>query len=239
MVLGPRSMHQGQHKSFPSLQHQNSTKQLISRYESMSNQSHDQGACGTPLEPPMSNASVRSPKGKSPMRQSLQNLFSALKKVNLRKGKPPERPLISYKRQHHLILNDHPGLNAPPVLRSRSRKLTSPLLYLSRTSQLLSDSLDTKMVWISCTATLEPGAIVITSLTDSSDSSVHNVELLNCTDVRSLSPEQLDAQESALLPRKGENDEFKVFEILFEGRPREKFAANSVQERAGWVSAIW
>ncbi|KAG6885918.1 hypothetical protein C0993_007936 [Termitomyces sp. T159_Od127] len=159
------------------------------------------------------------------MRRSLQNIFSALKKIKPRKGKPVERPLISYKKQHHPVLSDHPGLNAPPVLRSRSRKLTN--------------TSDPKKVWISCTATLEPGAIVVTSLTHNGNSSAHIVELLNCTDVRSLSPQQLDPEENALLPRKGENDEFKVFEILFEGRPREKFAANSVQERAGWVSAVW
>ncbi|KAG6897516.1 hypothetical protein C0992_000742 [Termitomyces sp. T32_za158] len=221
MVLGPRNVGQ-EHKSSHSLQH--STKLLISRYESMSNP-HNQVASGTPLELSMSHASARSLREKSPMRRSLQSLFSALKKVNLRKGRPVERPLISYKKQHHLIFSDNLGLNAPPVLRSRSRKLTN--------------SSDLKPIWLCCTATLEPGAIVITSLTHSGNSSVHVVELLNCTDVRSLSPQQLHPEENALLPRKGENDEFKVFEILFEGRPREKFAANSVQERAGWVSAVW
>ncbi|KNZ72044.1 hypothetical protein J132_04958 [Termitomyces sp. J132] len=223
------------HKSSYSLQYQHSTKQLISRYESMSS-SHDQQAFGNLLESPTS-PSVRSPKKeKSPMRQSIRNLFSVLKMVNMRKGKPTERPLSSYRKKHHPILDNHPGINAPPVLRSRSRKLTSSLLYLSRT---LSDSSDPKAVWMSCTATLEPGIIVVTGLIHDENPFVHIIELSNCTDVRSLSPQQLDSEESTLLPRKGENDEFKVFEILFEGRPREKFAASSVQERAGWVSAVW
>ncbi|KAG6887698.1 hypothetical protein C0995_013398 [Termitomyces sp. Mi166 len=236
-MLGPRSMGEVYQSSNP-LQH-HSTKQLISRYESMSSP-YDQQVSGIPLESSMINPPAHSPKKeKSPMRQSFRNLFSVLKKVNLRKVKPVERPLSSYRKQHHPILSDHPGLDAPPVLRSRSRKLTSSLLYLSRTPQLLSDSSDPKPVWTSCTATLEPSTIVITGLTHSRNPSVHIIELLNCTDVRSLSPLQLDPEESALLPRKGENDEFKVFEILFEGRPREKFAANSVQERAGWVSAVW
>ncbi|KAH0588853.1 hypothetical protein H2248_004646 [Termitomyces sp. 'cryptogamus'] len=233
-MLGPRSMGEG-HKSSYSLQYQHSTKQLISRYESMSS-SHDQQAFGNLLESPTS-PSVRSPKKeKSPMRQSIRNLFSVLKMVNMRKGKPTERPLSSYRKKHHPILDNHPGINAPPVLRSRSRKLTSSLLYLSRT---LSDSSDPKAVWMSCTATLEPGIIVVTGLIHDENPFVHIIELSNCTDVRSLSPQQLDSEESTLLPRKGENDEFKVFEILFEGRPREKFAASSVQERAGWVSAVW
>ncbi|KAG6866762.1 hypothetical protein C0991_011421 [Blastosporella zonata] len=220
------------------LQHQQPTKELISRYEFMSSSRH----------PPVSQNSLDDPantslpglkKEKSPIRRSFYSLVSALKKVNLRKGKQIERPLSSFRRQHPPALDDHPGLSAPPVLRSRSRKLASSLLHLSRTPLLLTDSSDLKPVWTSCTATLEPDTIVVVGRTPHGNPSAYIIELSNCTDVRSLSLQQLDSNESAMLPRKGEHDEFKVFEILFEGRPREKFAANSVQERAGWVSAIW
>ncbi|KAG6813383.1 hypothetical protein H0H92_011649 [Tricholoma furcatifolium] len=229
MMLGPRTL--GEPYEFIHPGH--STKQMVSRYESLSNASH---------APTYSSFDGTAKNDKSPIRQSFRNLFSALKKVNLRKGKHIERPLSSFKKQHHPIINDHPGLNAPPVFRSRSRKLTSSLLYLSGYSQLQGTP-DTLMpVWSSCTATLEPDSIVISGLTPHGNPSVHIIELSNCTNVRSLPIEQLNPEESALLPRKGGKDgrdEFKVFEILFEGRPREKFAANSVQERAGWVSAIW
>ncbi|KAG6920248.1 hypothetical protein DXG01_005017 [Tephrocybe rancida] len=237
-MLGPRSMGEGHDLSKP-LQPRHSTRQLISRYESMSSSSDPVPASGPSLDAPAKASFPGSLKEKSPIRQSFRNLFSVLKKVNLRKGKKVERPLSSFRRQHHPTLEDHPGLNAPPVLRSRSRKLISPLLYLSRTPQLLSYFSDLKPVWTSCTATLEPDTIVIVGRTPQGNPSVQIIELSNCTDVRSLSLQQLDPDESALLPRKGDNDEFKVFEILFEGRPREKFAANSVQERAGWDSAVW
>jgi hypothetical protein len=79
---------------------------------------------------------------------------------------------------------------------------------------------------------------VITWLTTHGNPFIHTIRLSNCTDVRSLSSQQLDAEECALLP-KGDTKEPKVFEILFEGKAREKFAATSVRERAEWVSAIW
>ncbi|KAG2345515.1 hypothetical protein BDR05DRAFT_988614 [Suillus weaverae] len=60
-----------------------------------------------------------------------------------------------------------------------------------------------------------------------------------CTDVRSISLNRLDLDEKALLPTPTDQSEPKVFELLFEGHRREKFAASSSQERARWVSAIW
>ncbi|KAG5647048.1 hypothetical protein DXG03_001418 [Asterophora parasitica] len=174
---------------------------------------------------------------RSPIRQSFRNLLTVFKKVNGRKEKQEEgRPLSSFRRQLEPVEVDFP--RAPPVLRSRSRKLESSLLYLSRTPKLPSKS-PILPVWTPCTATLESDKIVISGLTAHGNPSVHTILLSNCTDVRSLAMQQLNAEESALLPKRHEMDEFKVFEILFEGRPREKFAANSVQERAGWVSAVW
>jgi len=55
--------------------------------------------------------------------------------------------------------------------------------------------------------------------------------------VRSLALNQISADEQALLPDKGAG--LKVFDIQFEGNQKEKFACSSIQDRAGWVSAIW
>ncbi|KAG6850966.1 hypothetical protein H0H93_005835 [Arthromyces matolae] len=223
-MIGPRKM--GDAHGVPeALQRQNSTKQLISQYESLS-KSYD-APMSHPSTPSKSFLSRSSQKERSPMRQSIQNLFSALKSLRPGKVKQTDPPLSSFRKQRQPILDDHPSLNAPPVLRSRSRKLTSSVLYLHRPP---SSSLDLKPVWTSCTATLEPGAIVVVV---GHDSPVQLIELSNCTDVRSLALQQLSPEEGVLLPKKGENEEFKVFELLFEGRPREKFAVNSVQERAG------
>ncbi|KAF5380426.1 hypothetical protein D9615_004641 [Tricholomella constricta] len=241
-MLGPRSMDPVSGGTV-SLQRHCSTKQLISRYESMSPGQKSRPVCRSA---PASSTPLRAPgeislcdlqmKEKSPIRQSFRNLFAVFKKANIRKGKQvEERPLSSFRRQHQPIV---PSLDAPPVLRSRSRKLTSSLLYLSRTPQVPSKS-PILPVWTSCTVTLESDSIVISCLTAHGNTSVHTILLSNCTDVRSLAMQQLDPEESALLPRRGDLEEFKVFEVLFEGRPREKFAANSVQERAGWVSAVW
>jgi hypothetical protein len=63
------------------------------------------------------------------------------------------------------------------------------------------------------------------------------VVLKHCTDVRSLTADELDSEERALLP--GDIKDIKVFEVLFDGRVGEKFATTSIRERARWVSAIW
>jgi len=169
-------------------------------------------------------------KDKSPIRQSLRNLFSVFKKVNV-SGK--------YKLNESTTAINLPGqiLTSSSVLdfKPPGRKRTGPLLYLSRTSQP-SSSFPILPVWTACSVTVESNTMVISWLTSHGNPSFHTIQLSNCTDVRSLSSQQLDAEECALLP---DTEEFKVFEILFEGRPREKFAAISVRERAEWVSAIW
>ncbi|KAF8070690.1 hypothetical protein FPV67DRAFT_1488366 [Lyophyllum atratum] len=234
-MLGPRDMDPTPNDSL--LQRQSSAKQLINRYESMSPGPSSRpppcaaSASSTPLKVPAATTSFElQDKEKSPIRHSLRNLFSVFKKANIRKGKQPheERPLSSFRREYQSVVDDRPTFSAPPVLRSRSRKLTSSLLYLAQTPQHPSNP-----------PVLPTDSIVISCLTAHGNPSIHTIQLSNCTDVRSLSMEQLNPEEGAMLPKRREIEELKIFEILFEGRPREKFAANSVQERAGWVSAVW
>jgi hypothetical protein len=222
------------------LQRHRSTKLLIDRYESMSgaqpvySQSsfHGAKALSSGLGP--SKFSISNKKDKSPIRQSLRNLFSVFKKVNITgKAKAEERTLATYRPDHVL-----PILPSSSVLGFEPMKLAGPLLYLSRMSQPSASS-PTLPVWTTCTASVETGKIVISWLTTQGNPSIHTIQLSNCTDVRSLSSQQLDAEERALLPREDGTEELKVFEILFEGKAREKFAATSVHERAEWVSAIW
>jgi hypothetical protein len=120
--------------------------------------------------------------------------------------------------------------NTPTAIRS------GPLLYLSRdlTNPLASLILP---VWTSCTATLHRKHMLITWISSSANPSTYVIDLTNCADVRSLSLNQISANEQALLPNKGAG--MKVFDIQFEGSHKEKFACASTQERAGWVSAIW
>jgi hypothetical protein len=86
------------------LQRHRSTKLLIDRYESMSgaqpvySQSsfHGAKALSSGLGP--SKFSISNKKDKSPIRQSLRNLFSVFKKVNITgKAKAEERTLATYR----------------------------------------------------------------------------------------------------------------------------------------------
>ncbi|THH31345.1 hypothetical protein EUX98_g2855 [Antrodiella citrinella] len=121
-----------------------------------------------------------------------------------------------------------PACNTPTALH------TGPLLYLCRPV-----SPNDLPVWTDCTVVLHPSHILVTWLTPQDNPSTSMVTLPQCTDVRSLAVNELDAEERGLLPTQPNKGELKVFELLFEGRVREKFAAYSVTERAGWVSAIW
>jgi hypothetical protein len=226
------------------LQRHRSTKLLIDRYESMGSTSTVHPSRGAKpstsglLQKQTTPFPSSHKKDKSPIRQSLRNLFSVFKKVNVTGKYKPDESISTINRPGMVL----PTLESSSVLDFEppppARKHTGSLLYLSRASQL-SPSFPILPVWTTCTATVEANTIVISWLTTHGNPSIHTIQLSNCTDVRSLSSLQLDAEECALLPKKGDTEELKVFEILFEGRAREKFAATSVRERAEWVSAIW
>ncbi|OSD07108.1 hypothetical protein PYCCODRAFT_796250 [Trametes coccinea BRFM310] len=129
-----------------------------------------------------------------------------------------------------------------------------PLLYLCRTSpqshghghgEQQSESGSSSSggggglppVWMSCLAQLHTTHVLISWQTAQGNPTSRLVPFTACSDVRSLALSELAAEERALLPEG--RPELRVFELLFEGRAREKFAAEGVTERAGWVSAIW
>ncbi|KIJ61328.1 hypothetical protein HYDPIDRAFT_42730 [Hydnomerulius pinastri MD-312] len=118
-----------------------------------------------------------------------------------------------------------------------SALLSGPLLYLSRPSSPLASPI--LPVWTSCTVTLHDSHLLITWYTMHGNPSSKIISLDGCTDVRSLALKHMDPDERALLPTKSVSGDLKTFELLFEGRSREKFAAVSSQDRAQWVSAIW
>jgi len=133
----------------------------------------------------------------------------------------------------------------PCSSQSKKRQICGVLLYLSQCPDNLRSS--QSPVWLPCTVTLEEDVQSIRiSWSDPSsqeEGSTHIVSLARCADVRSLVASQLEERDLTI-PLVGCKDEirvedFKVFEILFEGKEREKFAARTVRERARWVSAIW
>lgn len=167
-----------------------------------------------PSTPPLSSSlkkppSPRRKKDKSPIRQSLSKVISLFKKGN------------SVRQFRH----------APPLVQStqsEEARLAGSLLYLSQYES-------TMLAWTPCTATIENGTMHISP---QADPSTLSIQLKDCSDVRSLSVHQISEDEKALLPDAGDAEEFRVFELVFDGST-EKFAVPSIRERASWVSTIW
>ncbi|KAI0334998.1 hypothetical protein GY45DRAFT_1351095 [Cubamyces sp. BRFM 1775] len=121
-----------------------------------------------------------------------------------------------------------------------------PLLYLCRATQSERDAVKTNPnassdlppVWMPCLAQLHTTHVLVSWQTSQGNPTSRLVPFTACSDVRSLALGELDPGERAVLPAVDRPD-LRVFELLFEGRAREKFAVEGVTERAGWVSAIW
>ncbi|KAI0665931.1 hypothetical protein C8Q78DRAFT_1198711 [Trametes maxima] len=156
-----------------------------------------------------------------------------------REGPPtPSKPSLTLQIPPSDLPGTDPRNCISPVSAHTGKQ--GPLLYLSRVptsrSQAQSDS-DVPAVWMACLAQLHTTHILVSWPSAGGHPTSRLVPFAACADVRSLAPGDLDETERALLP--GAPGEMRVFELLFEGRAREKFAAESVAERAGWVSAIW
>jgi hypothetical protein len=248
------------HSDSSQLYHQNSTKLLINRFELL----------GTPPLPEtpllargkstrkqqyvydykQTTVSLHTPdnklkpqeKEKSPIRQSIKNFLSVLKKGTIGLSKKSDDKLgvpfvgpssQSKEEESKSSSSEWPTNQVRETSKSRpsGKKQTGSLLYLSGNQGSLA--------WTTCNVTLEGNKIVLASFTPDMDLYVHEIILSNCADIYSLSHVQLDAGEAALLHAVADGDKMKVFEILFKGRSKEKFAAKTVKERAGWISAIW
>ncbi|KAG2145990.1 Tim17/Tim22/Tim23/Pmp24 family-domain-containing protein [Suillus bovinus] len=234
----------------PTVQRRQSARQLIDRYESILREEPS-----TARRPPSaarflgvsSSRSVGKGKRRS-LSASLRNFLSVFQKG--RKGKDGDD-----QEDVPTVVVDAPSMAQIPSMYTESAPLShdtgsvalsagkvsalhsGALLYLSMppsstTSPILPS-------WTSCNVTLHTLDIIITWYTTHGNPSTHVLPLDGCTDVRSLSLNRLDLDEKALLLTSTDQSEPKVFELLFEGRRREKFAASSSQERARWVSAIW
>ena len=243
------------HDSSPGLlHHQNSTKLLINRFEMLgtpplqdtlghhllargkSTRKHQyvydykQTALSSSLHTPDDKFKPHK-KEKSPIRQSIKNLLSVLKKGTIGLSKKSDDKLgVPYVGPQSK--EEESKLEWPTSqVRKTGKKQTGSLLYLAGEQGSLA--------WTTCNVTLEGNKIVVASFTPNMDLYVHEIVLSHCADIYSLSHAQLNADEAALLHAMPDGAKMKVFEILFKGRSKEKFAAKTVRERAGWISAIW
>ncbi|KAG1839045.1 hypothetical protein DFJ58DRAFT_813212 [Suillus subalutaceus] len=235
----------------PTVQRRQSAKQLIDRYESIS-RVEPSTARRPPSAARFHGVSLSRSVGKGKRRSlsaSLRNFLSVFQKG--RKGKDGD----DQEEDIPIVVVDAPSMAQIPSIYTESAPLphdtgtvvlsagkvstlhSGALLYLSMPSSSTTSTI--LPVWTSCDVTLHTLHIVITWYTIYGNPSTHVLSLDGCTDVRSISLNRLDLDEKALLPTQTDQSEPKVFELLFEGRRREKFAASSSQERARWVSAIW
>ena len=165
---------------------------------------------------------------KSPLRQSLRNLLSVFKKANVHE-KEETSPADTGRSKSYDSPNTHDPYSLPSP-----KELPTSVLYLSRLHSA------SPPVWIACTATLNQGVIDLSLPAPDGDIASHRIDLSHCTDVRSLDLAQVLAlDEGPSLPDTPEGRHFNVFQILFEGRARETFAASSFRERVSWINAIW
>lgn len=237
----------------PQYDHQNSTKLLINRFEILGTPPlsdtpplarakstrkqqyvYDHNRAENSLDTPNNHLESHK-KEKSPIRQSIRNFLSVLKKSANGLSKKSDSKLghhsngEGFKDSTKSSPTDQIQQTFKPQL-PRKKQIGS-LLYLTHEQDSLA--------WTTCNVTLEENKIVLSSFTPNMDLYIHEIVLSHCTDIRSLSYVQLDADEAALLDAVPDSSKMKVFEILFQGRSREKFAAKTVRERAGWISAIW
>ena len=120
--------------------------------------------------------------------------------------------------------------------------MTGPLFYFIPRASTLSPP--GPPVWTSCNVTLEVDAhkLLVSSFTGSDmEPCIHEILLSRCTGIRSLGVAKSGNEERRALSGfvGPEEETLRVFEVLFEDREREKFAARSVKDRERWISALW
>jgi len=233
----------------PVLRHQ-STKQLIHRFESMigvaetvqvqvkrysgstrassENDSRD-------MHRPFLTAAPHKSKRRS-LSNSLRNFMSVFKKKKDKESEDDDYVSPYHAPELNITTPEEPPSPPKPLVVSRpswkemapspnraGSVLSGSLLYLSRPPSHLP-------VWMSCTVALYDSYLLLIWYTMRDTPSSHIIQLDGFMGVRSLNER---------VSRPDTEGDLKTFELTFEGRPRETFAATSSQDRARWVGAIW
>lgn len=225
-----------------------STKQLIHRFESMTDageavevKRHPGSTRASPeagardAHRPFLTAVPHKTKRRS-LSNSLRNFMSVFKKKKDKESDDEDYVPPFYAPELNVVVpRELAYLPKPQVVSRTSGKeillsssqvgsaLSGSLLYLLRPPSRLP-------VWMSCTVTLYDSHLLLTWYSMHDTPSGHTIQLDGFVDVRSLN-ERVSRPET--------EGDLKTFELTFEGRPRETFAATSSQDRARWVGAIW
>ncbi|KAF7321269.1 hypothetical protein MKEN_00646700 [Mycena kentingensis (nom. inval.)] len=221
-MVGPRKMVPGR----PGLESHHSAKLLINRYESLGSPTK------APLTPP--KLPLLGKKDKSPLRQSLKNFLAVIKKGGgLRSAKSRLQDFVT----QDFAVPPQERVEKPQPIPPALTAPTKPLSTHAFPSPHLAGSLfrlTAPLEWAFCSAVLQGDTI---HLTVQSTSLTHSVNLRSCTDVRSMTVEELSPEERAALA--ADLQDLRIFHVAFGGGNGEKFGATSVRERARWVSSIW
>ncbi|KAF8554737.1 hypothetical protein OG21DRAFT_1034271 [Imleria badia] len=227
-----------------------STKQLIHRFESMADAAEvvqvqvDGPSDSTrafsetdsrDMHRPFLTAAPHKSKRRS-LSNSLRNFMSVFKKKKDKESEDDDYVPLYHAPELNIVAPQEPvSLPKPQAVPRPSVKDVAPssnragsvlsgsLLYLSRPPSHLP-------VWMSCTVALYNSHLLLTWYTMHDTPSSHIIQLDGFMDVRSLNEQ---------VSRPDTEGDLKTFELAFEGRPRETFAATSIQDRARWVGAIW
>lgn len=246
-MIGPRDPYVKNTPGYP-LCRRPTTKLLINHFETLSHPAVVAQISDDVQRTQSNDGKTGRRKEGNPVRQSLKNLMSVFVKRNGFLGLSRARLVGRRSVVGHTTLVPH-ELNHPPSttlilppvdLSDASSKWpqTSPSLYHRRNAY----EADTLTVsWAPCAVTVEHDCQLVISYQDTwvaTRPPQETISLSCFTDVRSVSPKNISLEEYDALPSGGP-EEMKVFEILFEGRPRERFATPSSIERAEWLSKIW
>lgn len=223
----------------PLLQRNKSTKELINKFESLTEPQTPAASDTAHGQLGESQSTIFKPKARNPLRRSFGNLLAAFSK----KLKPQVREKPSPSPSVSKELPSPPPENvriAPSCTHPSYRDLASladnpiisgPALYLS--TQTTTEN--TLPVWTECNIALYPTHILVTWHTTYGNPISHMIKLESCVDAKSIPLTELGEFELALLPDLNR----KAFFLSFEGAPWEKFLVPSISERAKWVSAVW
>lgn len=224
-----------------SLQRRSTTKQLVSRYEEMSEVVRTQSSADAWMSTRTADGKRPAPPITKSIRQFISSAFKKdkeIKSLNTSQISAPQ-PIASYGSSSSSTQEYHQEPASHPVLTEATQLVTMHAGNLYHLYRDCSRSLDASPlpVWLECFVTLSSDRLSIAHHSVSGiNLSAHTVMLLKCSDVCSLARDELEVDEKSLLPS---DVELRVFELQFNGRQKEKFAAFSLQDRATWVSAIW
>lgn len=253
--------------------HHSSTRDMVERYERMctpppdaSSSRKGYGVQGHPSRRDDDHGMlVRKDKNKSPLRLSIRNLLSTLKKgagksgevISAAKGirkhssgglvleHPPQVPEKDSVTGDHLSFLSKPSrgqiteLYRLPV--DQVLSIDSNKADFSGPIWYLSKASDgTAIAWNSCNGVIKGRKLSITWFShNDSNHRVLEVDLSRCIDVRSLTNGDLNQEDLELLNEQEETHGLKVLELVSRSHQTDRFAVRNFGERAAWVTALW